>query len=66
MRDQRMKDYEEFLSQLKEYSQSDKPIWTAAADAQKEAREKLLQKEAEERALQQKAREEMKAQALGR
>ncbi|KAK5191158.1 Assembly factor cbp4 [Exophiala xenobiotica] len=66
LRDQRTKDYEIFLSQLKEYSKSDKPIWEAAADAQRQAKEQLLQKEAEDRALQQKMRDEMRAQAHGR
>jgi len=66
MRDQRLKDYEHFLSQLKEYSKSDKPIWTAAAEGQAKAREQLLAKEAEEKANQQRIREEMRAQVQGR
>jgi hypothetical protein len=61
MRDQRTKDYQEFVSQLKEYSKSDKPIWTVAAEAQAKAREELLEKEAEDRSLQQRMREEMRA-----
>ncbi|KIW47185.1 uncharacterized protein PV06_02781 [Exophiala oligosperma] len=67
LRDQRTKDYEVFLGQLKEYSKSDKPIWTAAAEAQAKAREELQLKETQEKALQQKMREEMRAaQAQGR
>ncbi|KIW10216.1 hypothetical protein PV08_11177 [Exophiala spinifera] len=67
LRDQRTKDYEIFLSQLKEYSKSDKPIWVAAAEAQAKAREELQVKEAQEKSLQQKMREEMRAaQVQGR
>lgn len=37
-RDRRQRDYEDFVSKLKEYSKSDKHIWEAAAEAQEKAR----------------------------
>lgn len=66
LRDQRLKNHEEFISQLKEYSKSDKPIWVAAAEAQANAREQLVKSQAEEQAVQEKMRQEMRAQAQGR
>lgn len=66
MRDQRMKSHEEFITQLKEYSKSDKPIWVAAAEAQEKAREQLIKSQAEEQAAKDRMRQEMRAQAQGR
>lgn len=62
-RDRRKRDYEEFVSQLKEYSKSDKPIWEAAAEAQAKARQQLIEKEEAEKLRSQSIREEMRAQA---
>ena len=66
MRDQRKRNYEEFVTQLREYSKSDKPIWEVAAEAQAKARQQYLAKEAEDKRLEQSMRDEMKAHALGR
>lgn len=79
MRDTRQKNYEEFVSQLKEYSKSDKPsmpvelvaweetdidlVWEAAAEAQQKVREDILRREAEQRQTQSKVREQMRAEA---
>ncbi|KAL7268107.1 Assembly factor cbp4 [Rhizina undulata] len=54
-REQRLKDHEEFLDRLKEYSKSDKHIWVVAAEKEKELRREV----AEER---KRIREEMERQ----
>lgn len=66
MRDERLRNHQEFIAQLKEYSKSDKPIWVAAAEAQAKAKEELMRSQGEEEALQEKIRQEMRAQAQGR
>ncbi|KEF61914.1 uncharacterized protein A1O9_03486 [Exophiala aquamarina CBS 119918] len=66
MRDQRIQNHEEFITQLKEYSKSDKPIWVAAAEAQEKAREQLIKRQVEEQAVQNTMRQEMRAQAQGK
>ncbi|KAK5065205.1 hypothetical protein LTR84_001042 [Exophiala bonariae] len=66
LRDERMKNHQEFVAQLKEYSKSDKPIWVAAAEAQAKAREDALRSQDEQHAAQEKMRLEMRAQAQGR
>jgi CBP4 len=38
-RDRRQREYEDFVGKLKEYSKSDKPIWEAAAEAQRKQKE---------------------------
>lgn len=66
MRDERLRNHQEFITQLKEYSKSDKPIWVAAAEAQAKAKEDLMRNQGEEEAMQEKIRQEMRAQAQGR
>lgn len=67
LREKRIKDNEEFVSKLIEYSKSDKPIWIVAAEAEKREKEQRIKKEAEESSLQQRVREEMRAaQAQGK
>ncbi|RVX69474.1 hypothetical protein B0A52_06538 [Exophiala mesophila] len=65
LRNERLKNYEEFVTQLKEYSKSDKPIWVAAAEAQAKAKEQSVQAKVEQDVLQQRMREEMRAEAQG-
>ncbi|KAI1617774.1 hypothetical protein EDD37DRAFT_646604 [Exophiala viscosa] len=65
LKDERMKNYEAFLQELKELSKSDKNMWVAAKEKQKKMQEQFLENEAQEKALQQKMREEMKAEARG-
>ncbi|KAI5801793.1 hypothetical protein FPQ18DRAFT_311689 [Pyronema domesticum] len=43
-REQRLKEYEEYMAMLREYSKSDKPIWVVAAEAEK-AREAKAREE---------------------
>lgn len=38
----RQQDFDNFVSKLKEYSKSDKPIWEAAAEAEKIRREESM------------------------
>ncbi|RPB01773.1 hypothetical protein L873DRAFT_1788114 [Choiromyces venosus 120613-1] len=38
LREQREKNYSEFLGKLREYSKSDKPIWVVAAEEEKKQR----------------------------
>ena len=64
-RERRQRDYEDFVSKLKEYSKSDKPIWEAAAEAQEKAREEMRRKEWEEGRVREQAREEMRAEMKG-
>lgn len=66
LRDERMKNHQDFVAQLKEYSKSDKPIWVAAAEAQAKAREDALRSQTEQQIAQEKIRLEMRAQAQGR
>ena len=47
-RDRRQREYEDFVTKLKEYSKSDKPIWEAAAEAQEKARQELLRRQQQE------------------
>lgn len=49
-RARRQRDHEDFVGKLKEYSKSDKPIWEAAAEAQRREREEGMRREAAERA----------------
>ena len=58
-RDRRQRDYEDFVSKLKEYSKSDKPIWEAAAEAQEKARQELIRRQAEGKDDEIRMREEM-------
>lgn len=66
LREQRIKNQEEFVAQLKEYSKSNKSIWVAAAEAQAKAKEEMILRESEDKALQERMREEMRAQAQGK
>lgn len=65
-RDERMKAHEDFLSNLKELSKSDKNIWIAQAEAQEKSRQEELRRQAEGQAAQDRMRQEMRAQAQGR
>ena len=47
MREQRQADYEDFVSKLKEYSKSDKPIWQAAEEAMQRERERVRREQRE-------------------
>ncbi|RMZ87695.1 hypothetical protein DV736_g5083, partial [Chaetothyriales sp. CBS 134916] len=58
-RERRQREYEDFLSKLKEYSRSDKPIWQAAAEAQEKARQELMAREKEGAAETERIKEEM-------
>lgn len=66
LRDERRKNQQAFLDQLKEYSKSDKNMWVAEKEAQAKAREELVRREAEEKAFQGRISEEMRAQARAR
>ena len=59
-RDRRQRDYEDFVSKLKEYSKSDKPIWEAAAEAQEKARQDILRRQVEDKGAEERMREEMR------
>ncbi|KAF7513581.1 hypothetical protein GJ744_008875 [Endocarpon pusillum] len=65
-RARRQRDYEDFLGKLKEYSKSDKPIWEAAADAQRKEREELIRRTGVEEAEKERRREELRREAVGR
>lgn len=65
LREERTKNYEDFVTQLKEYSKSDKPIWVAAEEASRKAREDILTREKAEREHRERVRAEMKAEASG-
>ena len=59
-RERRQRDYEDFVSKLKEYSKSDKPIWEAAAEAQEKARQELVRRQLEDKEGEARMREEMR------
>ena len=65
-REQKQQDFDNFVNKLKDYSKSDKPIWTAAAED--EARTKLSAAEEQRRVTAeiQKRRDEIKKQSIGR
>jgi CBP4 len=71
-RDRRQREYEDFVGKLKEYSKSDKPIWEAAAEAQRKQNENLGRREMSvgrdevERLEAEKRREEIRREAFGR
>ena len=67
LREQRLKNNEEFVSKLIEYSKSDKPIWVAAAEDEKRMREERARKIGEDLSERESVREAMrKAQLEGR
>jgi hypothetical protein len=67
LREQRLKNNEEFVSKLIEYSKSDKPIWVVAAEEEKREKAERASRAADERADRERIREEMRrAQAEGR
>lgn len=67
LRDQRLKNNEEFVSKLIEYSKSDKPIWVVAAEEEKREKAEKIKKMADEDTDRIRIREEMRrAQAEGR
>jgi len=67
LREKRLKDNEEFVSKLIEYSKSDKPVWVVAAEAEKRERAERIRKAAEEMGGNESVREEMRrAQADGK
>jgi len=71
-RDRRQREYEDFVGKLKEYSKSDKPIWEAAAEAQRKQNEDAgrrvvsMGREEVERLEAEKRREEIRREAFGR
>ena len=67
LRDQRMKNNEEFVTKLIEYSKSDKPIWVVAAEEEKREKAERIRKVGEDLADRDRVREEMRrAQVEGR
>ncbi|OAL25995.1 hypothetical protein AYO20_10264 [Fonsecaea nubica] len=67
LREQRLKNNEEFVSKLIEYSKSDKPVWIVAAEAEKKEKADRIRKEAEEGTDRGSIREQMRrAQAEGK
>lgn len=62
-RARRQREYEDFVGKLKEYSKSDKPIWEAAADAQRRDKELLLERERLERSDKERTRGDIKEAA---
>jgi len=67
LRDQRIKNNEEFAARMIEYSKSDKPIWIVAAEAEKKEREEYVRRQREELGDRDRIREEMRlAQAGGK
>lgn len=62
-RARRQREYEDFVGKLKEYSKSDKPIWEAAADAQRREKELLLERERLERSDKERTRGDIKEAA---
>jgi capsule polysaccharide export protein KpsE/RkpR len=67
LREQRLKNNEEFVSKLIEYSKSDKPIWVVAAEEERKEREERVRKASEGLADRDSVREAMrKAQMEGR
>lgn len=65
-RDRRQREYEDFVGKLKEYSKSDKPIWEAAAEAQRKEREALVRRAEVEKAEAERRRLEVRREAVGR
>jgi len=67
LREQRLRNNEEFVSKLIEYSKSDKPIWVVAAEEEKKERAERIRIAAEDLSERDRVREEMRrAQAEGR
>lgn len=67
LRDQRLKNNEEFVSKLIEYSKSDKPIWVVAAEEEKREKAEKIRKTADEDTDRIRIRQEMRrAQVEGR
>ncbi len=67
LREQRLKNNEEFVTKLIEYSKSDKPIWVVAAEEEKREKAERMRKAADELANRDQVREEMRrAQVEGR
>ncbi|EXJ63600.1 uncharacterized protein A1O5_11361 [Cladophialophora psammophila CBS 110553] len=60
LREKRIKDNEEFVSKLIEYSKSDKPIWIVAAEAEKREKAESMRKAAEQGMERDSIREEMR------
>ncbi len=65
-RARRLRNHEDFVSKLKEYSKSDKPIWEAAAEAQRKEREELIRRTGLEEAEKERRKEELRREAIGR
>jgi len=67
LREQRLKNNEEFVSKLIEYSKSDKPIWVVAAEAEAKEKAERIKQAAVGLADRDRVREEMRrAQVDGR
>ena len=65
-RPRRQAEYEDFVGKLKEYSKSDKPIWEAAAEAQRKEREEFVARQRSKVLDREKVRREMSLEAKGR
>ncbi|KAL8915659.1 MAG: hypothetical protein Q9172_006790 [Xanthocarpia lactea] len=63
-RDARQQDFDNFVTKLKEYSKSDRPIWEAAARDEAKTRANSGEEQKKREAEIQKRREEIKRQAL--
>ncbi|OQV01997.1 hypothetical protein CLAIMM_07259 isoform 2 [Cladophialophora immunda] len=67
LREQRLKNNEEFVSKLIEYSKSDKPVWIVAAEAEKREKAEKMRMAAEQGMERETIREQMRrAQAEGK
>lgn len=56
MREERTRNYEDFVSKMKEYSKDGRPIWIVAEEDQQRARREWLAKQEEEKKLAEKVR----------
>ncbi len=65
-RERRLRDHEDFVGKLKEYSKSDKPIWEVAAEAQRKEREELIRRTGSEEAEKERRRGALRKEAVGR
>ncbi|KAL8859821.1 MAG: hypothetical protein Q9178_003653 [Gyalolechia marmorata] len=63
-REGRQQDFDNFVTKLKEYSKSDRPIWEAAARDEAQTRANSAEEQKKREAEMQKRREEIKRQAL--
>jgi len=65
-REQRQQDFDNFVTKLKEYSKSDRPIWEVAAEDEARTRAAALANESTVEEEAKRLREEVKREAMGR